>query len=411
MGQKRLTSSNYTQQWPDFLKKAASKAVECKEDIYKPLVIPGSELKELISTYPIFEVADNYDEQLAELFISENAQLYKAVREVQSSSIRDYLKKHYSDMDAWRKGNWAYYPWNATLVHLLEEELWWKLRTVRNQILMTNEEQKKYTSFKVGCAGMSVGSNGAAALVLTSGSKDLKIADGAVLSGSNLNRLRGKVSDIGLNKAIVMARQFYELNPYLTLEAMSENLSADNIENFFDKPWPLNLIVDEIDDLETKILIRLEAKKRQIPVVMVTEPGDTVILDVERYDLDPNLPIFHGLVPGFEEVLKKDKLNQREFVKFAMKIIGVKNLPLRDQKAMIKVGSQIPSPPQLGSTAMLAGGVIAFAIRKIATGDNFKSGRQVLNLEHEFIKGAKSIQNRLAHSKHSKIMTKAMRSM
>ena len=53
-------------------------------------------------------------------------------------------------------------------------------------------------------------------------------------------------------------------------------------------------MLEEVDDLATKVEIRRHARALGVPVVMVTDDGDNVIVDVERYDLDPGYPLFHG---------------------------------------------------------------------------------------------------------------------
>lgn len=418
MGQARLTETNYRSQWPSWMQSIAPKAIVLDDWNYQPIVInmgaagAEQELKQLVTKQPIVRLFDNYDEQLAELFLSNNAQLFKANLEVKRSSIADYLKAHYGTTPAWKKGSWVYYPWDGTLLHVLEQELFWRLRTLRNQILLTDNEQAAFRSINIGCVGMSVGSNGAAAIALTSGSQHLKLADGAVFSGSNLNRVRTAVRNIGLNKCVVMAREIYEMNPYMKIEATAYNIDQSNIAQFFDKPWKLDLVVDEIDDLETKVRLRVEAKKRAIPVIMVTEPGNQVMLDVERYDLDPSLELFNGLAPGVEQLLEKKDLTQREKLKFVAKIIGVKNLPLRDQQAMLKVGATIPSAPQLGSTAMMAGGVIGFAARELAANpSNLKSGRHIISIEKELTHGVNQWRYKIDHRRHSRNINRAMRSM
>lgn len=417
MGQARLTATDHYEQWPQFLRRAADGAQFSHNQQWQPIVISMEgqkgerELIDLLPSVTVTQVVDNYDEQLAELFISQNAQLYRANTDVKTSSIQDYLIQHYHGRPAWQYGSWVYYPWNGQLVHVLAEELFEKLRTIRNKDLITEEEQAKFASLRVGCAGMSVGSNGAAAIALTGGSKKIKLVDGAVLSGSNLNRLRSGVASIGLNKALLMGRQLYELNPYLEVDARVVNLTQDSLGAFFGEPWPLDLVVDEIDDFEFKVRLRIEAKKRRLPLIMVTEPGDGIILDVERFDLDPHLPIFHGLAADIEQILEKGQVSQREFIKYAMMIIGIKNLPLRDQQSMLKVGTKLPSPPQLGSTAMFAGSVIAYAARQIALGKRFKSGRQIISLDKILLAGSGSLSKRFAHRHHSKIMQRAIKSM
>src|SRR5687768_1247120 len=129
MGQARLTQTNYQEQWPAWLQKIKPKSLAPNDAIYEPIIInmnevgAGQHLKELVQQQSIIRVFDNYDEQLAELYVSNNAQLFKANLEVKRNSIADYLKEHYGKTPAWKKGSWVYYPWDGSLLHVLEEEL------------------------------------------------------------------------------------------------------------------------------------------------------------------------------------------------------------------------------------------------------------------------------------------------
>ncbi len=417
MGEKRLTDSNNQKKLPKFLVKKINRRTDDNDGSFTPLVIRMKDknaprkLEKLTDKYQFSRVIDNYEEQLAELFISENAQLYKATLEVKKASIQDYLKQHYGDREAWQKGTWVYYPWNKKLVHVLDEELAWKLRTIRNGVLISDQEQQNLINFSVGCMGMSVGSNGAATIALISGSKRIKIADGAVYSGSNMNRVRAKIDDIGENKAVVLARELYEMNPYMSVQVTQKSISKSNINNFFDDPWPLGAVIDEIDDIGMKVLLRFEAKKRGIPVIMVTEPGDTIILDIERYDLDKEAQPFHGLAGNLENFDPEKPLEQQEKLKLMMSIIGLNNLPIRDQQAMLKVGITIPSPPQLGSTATIAGGILAYAVRRIANNQPIKSGRHIFSLDHFYMETTYLKKEKKYHKKHSKMVNRIIKSM
>lgn len=422
MGEKRLTEHKHSKDNPDWLDRIVQNASlnqAFHDDLSRPQIIEMEEdsnaeqrLKELMSTAEVVRVVEVYDEQLAELFISANAQLYKATLEIKRQAINEHFQEYKSGTPNWKLGSWVYYPWSGTLVHMLGREQFIKLRTIRNQFLITTEEQARYADFRVGCAGMSVGSNGAVALAITGGSNKIKLADGAVFSGSNLNRVRTGVESVGLPKTAIIARELFEMNPYLDIAVHNSNITDKNIDSFFDKPWKLDCVVDEIDDVITKIRLRIEARKRGIPVVMVTEPGDSVVLDIERYDLDKSLPLFHGLLDGAEEIAKRGEFkNEREKIKNIIKIIGVRNLPLRDQEAAVKVGSVIPSAPQLGSTAMVAGGVIAYAVRQIATGAPIKSGRKRVEFNNLFWKSSDYLRYKLTHEKHSRQLSKVVGSM
>ena len=415
MGQGRLTEADHSQEWPDALKKLARKTRPDSES-WQPIVIEmhqkgaAEALDELLEKHPIRQITDNYDEQYAELMVSRHPQLYQSSLEVKRESLKEYLHSHFGNKQSWRLGSWVYYPWSGNLVHVLEKTLFLESRTIRNKDLINEHEQYKYAEFMVGCAGMSVGSNVATSLAISGGSQKIKLADGAVISASNLNRIVTGVHDVGNSKSLVVARKLYEMNPYMDIERYDENITETTIAAFFDTPWPIHAVVDEIDDLKVKILLRIEARKREIPVVMATDLGDDVMLDVERFDLDPNLPLFHGLVPGVEALLTKE-VSKREWLKHATAIIGPHNTPLRMQQALLKVGTKLVTQPQLGTTAMMSGAVAAYAIRQIATGEKLKSGRTLISLDKHLRSDLVTLKHRRTHKKHTQQLKRALRSM
>jgi hypothetical protein len=415
MGHKNLVLTDASQTYPDFLKKIvknSDNASHATEPILIKMGSPKAEdkIKELIKNNPSIEVIDNYAEQYAELLLSKNAHLYRANYDVQVASIAELLDEHYAGRAAWKLGSWVYFPWKRQLVHVLAQDDFEDLRTIRNRDLITPEEQKVLFGYKVASFGMSVGSAGALALAISGISRKVKLIDGAVISGSNLNRILTGVSSVGKSKATVIGQQIYEMNPYSTVAAF-DKVSKDNIEEIFDSSWKLDAAVDEIDDIEMKVRIRHEAKKRKIPVIMATELGDTIMLDVERFDLEPDRPLFHGMIPGIEELLDKPLDNYREWTKHAMRIIDPNNMTVKMQKSLLKIGTTVVTHPQLGSTVMMTGGVIAFAAKNIALGNPLESGRYVISLEHELLADHKTRKYKRAHKKHTKVMHKAVNSM
>jgi hypothetical protein len=416
MGRARLVEVDRSLTYPKGLAKVARSTTDYQNEWQPQLVRMDSKnsekaLDQLLAKVDIHDICDVYDEQLAELFLSENAQLYRAPKDIQQASISSYLEDHYAGRPSWQLGTWVYYPWSGQLVHVLDEERFGALRTIRNKELISAEEQAAYAGINVGCAGMSVGSSGAVALVLQGGSHQIKLADGAVISGSNLNRIRTGISSVGLEKSLVIARQLYEMNPYISVDRLGKPVTVDSIQDFFDAPWPLNIVIDEIDDLEVKIRLRVEARKRGLPVLMATDLGDDVMLDVERYDLNPNLPLFHGLAGDIETVLDRTDMTQRQWLKYATQIIGTKNVPLRMQQSLLLVGTKLPTQPQLGGTAMMAGSVLAYAVRMLATNQPLKNGRHVISPDKVLLEGATSLGQKLRHRAHSKALDQAMNSI
>lgn len=415
MGHKRLVTTDPSIEYPDFLKKAYKASGSSITDAHPILVRMNGQkayeqLQKIIQNNRISQIIDNYAEQYAELLLSRNAHLYRANHEVQSSSIAKMLDEHYDGKEPWQLGTWVYFPWNGQLVHILAQKEFEDLRTIRNRELITADEQEVLYDFEAVSFGMSVGSAGALALGITGISRRAKLVDGAVISGSNLNRILTGVSSVGTSKATVIGRQIYEMNPYSTLEYF-DKVSESNIIDIFDKPWPVKVAIDEIDDIEMKVRIRAEARKRRIPVLMATELGDTIMLDVERYDLEPNRDLFHGISPGIEDLLTTKLDSYREWTKKAVSIIDPINMPLKMQKSLLKIGTTIVTHPQLGSSVMITGGVLAFAVKSIALGSPLKSGRYVISLEKELLADHKTRQYRRTHKKHTKVIHSSINSM
>lgn len=414
MGHKKLVTSNPSKRYPHFLAMKQETLKNSEEKL--PLIVSTStkagekSLEKLIDKKVVTRIIDNYAEQYAELLLSKNAHLYRANHDVQVASIAELLKEHYTDRQPWTLGNWVHYPWSGELVHVLDQQNFEALRTIRNRDLITEDEQRILFDYGVACFGMSVGSASAQALALSGMSRKIKLVDGAVISGSNLNRILTGVSSIGKSKAQVIAEQIYEMNPYATIKTF-DKVEGRNIGDIFDKPWPIKLAIDEIDDIEMKVRIRSEARKRKIPVLMATEIGDTVILDVERYDLEPNRALFHNMVPGIEQLLEKQIEDYREWTKHAVSIIDPHNMSIKMQKSLLKIGTTIVTHPQLGSTVMMTGGVLAFAVKNIALGKSLNSGRYVISLEQQMLAHHRTRSYKRRHKKHTKVVLSAVKSM
>jgi molybdopterin/thiamine biosynthesis adenylyltransferase len=415
MGHKKLTTDNPSDFYPDFLRKVkqrSSKDLASDRPVLIRMEEKGAQknLETLIQENPNLEVIDNYDEQYAELLLSLHAHLYRANYDVQVASISKLLEDHFAGQKPWTLGTWVYFPWKSQLVHILAQKDFEDLRTIRNRDLILPEEQVKLFNFEAACFGMSVGSAGALALGISGISRRLKLVDGAVISGSNLNRILTGVSSVGQSKAVTIARQIYEMNPYSDIQNF-DKVDAENIGEILDTQWQAKVVVDEIDDIEMKVRIRAEARARKIPVVMATELGDTVMLDVERYDLEPKRPLFHDMIPGVEKLLDAKVENYREWTKHAVGIIDPSNMPMKMQQSLLKIGNTIVTHPQLGSTVMVTGGILAFAVKSIALDHPLESGRYVISLEKELLADHKTRKYKRAHKKHTKVIKTAVKSM
>lgn len=336
----------------------------------------------LLDQHGHIAVIDRYEEQLKELFVLQNPWLHlnPPERDKQFTAYRD---AHVAEKDAWQAGVWAYLPWRHVLIHLLDDASHQQVRTARNRNLITAEEQERYYRSTIGIAGLSVGNSCALAIVLTGGGKHLRLADPDTLELTNLNRIRGSIAEITSPKVYMTARQIYELDPYADLTLFTDGLTEDNIQRFFDGPPALDVVIDEIDNLGMKVRIRQEAKKRRLPVVMAADNGDSGVLDIERHDLEDNIPFFHGRAgEDIAERVVGKKLSLPEIGRIITEdLIGADIVTPRMQQSLLAIGFKIPTWPQLGGAALLNGVAVAAAVRMILTGQSLIRNRAVFSVE------------------------------
>ncbi len=86
-------------------------------------------------------------------------------------------------------------------------------------------------------------------------------------------------------------------------------------------------------------------------------------------------------------------------------------MPIKMQKSLLKIGSKIVTHPQLGSTVMITGGAIAFAVKNIALGGALGSGRFVISLEKELLDDHKTRKYKRHHKRHTKIIHRSVNAM
>ena len=347
------------------------------KNVWKPIAVPFEELSKYQKA-PGVMIVDQYQKNLEELFLLRNPKYrfdkeYKGEFELFFNENKDRV-------------NWFYFPWRKTVAAFLPEEMHQELRTGRNRNLITKEEQDRFYNSTIGILGMSVGSHVAIVIAMTGGAKHIKIADPDTLSGDNLNRIRGSFLDVGTKKAVLVARQIAEINPYAEIDVYEEGLADENIVQFLNE---LDLLVEEMDNPYFKIKIRYLCRDKKIPVIMAADNGDGVIVDVERYDMDKNPKILHGLVKNLDPEKLKN-LSAEELPKVIAKIAGANLAVPRMLDSVTEVGKSLYSWPQLGTAANLCGSALAYLARRIILkAPNIKSGRYQVNLDSIFESGYK----------------------
>ncbi|MBI2626077.1 MAG: ThiF family adenylyltransferase [Candidatus Nealsonbacteria bacterium] len=285
-------------------------------------------------------------------------------------------------------GIWVFYPAKNHLVRFVPL-FWHRLSLLmRNSTLHRDPEMKMewqkirelFEKTVVAIAGCSVGNNAAHAIVGDIRPFHLKVADYKEFEMPNANRVRLTYADFYRNKALVTAEQINAVDPFMRISVFNEGVHEGNISDFIignksrSEP-PASFIVEETDDPDAKILIRKEAKRNSVPVIMVTDMGSAVQLDIRRFDLDNKLPLAACGVSDEELFSKRDRwqadlADRNKFFEFAFALIGHNHLLVPEFKRIILKEEEVlfGGIPQLGSTAMMAGGMAAEAIARIILG-------------------------------------------
>lgn len=310
-------------------------------------------------------IINNFDLWLRDSFIV-NYPKYKSTSHFEKlTEFKEFCSKNHIMLDNLDlSGVWVFFEWKNELVHLLPENLHHQVLTARNKNLISYQEQEKFYKANTAVAGLSVGQSAALTIATTGGAKKMKLADFDRLGPTNLNRIKGTVSEVGDFKCDIAARQIYSINPFAKLNLFYDGINDSNIEEFLND---IDLIVDEIDNFHIKALLRKKAMERRIPLVMAFDTADGVVLDVERYDInDKQQPFFGKLTDKEFDYLVRNNPDPKTIPKFVVKTMGEETIPDLFKSSIIKVGTELAGVPQLASTAFLAGSLVSFAARMIA---------------------------------------------
>jgi len=352
--------------------------------LFKPLIFNPRSKRGFRKLNKLFKTAsfivDEIESQITELFQIRHPKIL--LKKTPKSQLLDFRESFYKERDKKFFGFWVYYPWNNHLVHFLPEKLHTEIRTSRNKNLITKNEQDKFYNSSIAIAGLSVGNSSVATLLYTGGPKNMRLADHDRLDASNINRIRTTFTKVGQKKTDVAAQEIYEVNPFCNLKLFRNGLNIKNIKDFLLQPKPVDILIEEMDNLFLKIQIRLCARKYRIPVIMAADNGDNIILDIERFDLEPTRPLLHGDVPEKELLAITPDMPKIEAARIISRWVHPENVVPRMQSSLLEIGKTLYTWPQLGSAAFLAGCALAYSARKIILDEPIKSGKFVVSLDH-----------------------------
>jgi tRNA threonylcarbamoyladenosine dehydratase len=333
--------------------------------------------EELVSCEEVSFASDLIYSQLKELIKSRNPTI-----SIKPEEYDFLINTHLAGENIHDYGVWVYYPWSRSLVHLLDEEEFVELRTSRNQHKITRAESDILSKKKIGIVGLSVGHSIALTLATERGCGELRLADFDQLELSNLNRIRSGVQNLGVPKVIIAAREISEIDPFLKVIVFTEGLHKDNMDEFFCGKGNLDLFVEVCDGLDIKIQSRYKAKALNIPVVMDT--NDRGMLDVERFDIEPDRSIFHGKIDAYLPDFTSNPKDETLRMQILMALVSFDTLSERMKYSMKQIGKTITTWPQLASSVVLGGAITTDISRRILLNEHTVSGRYYVDLDEIF---------------------------
>jgi len=366
--------------------------------IFKPLfyrinnTLEQEKFKELL-LLPGIIVVDYILDQIKELI------KYKTPNKKFTNDELDVeAKKHIGNLSINEYGVWVYYAWANRLVHILDEKEFIDIRTSRNQNKITKEERDILAAKKIGVIGLSVGQSVSVTLAMERICGELRLSDFDILELTNLNRIRTGIHNLGLAKVYSVAREIAEIDPFIKVVCFPKGLTEDNMDVFFTGNGKLDLLVEESDGFDIKILSRYKARELKIPVIM--EASDRCMVDIERFDLEPNRSILHGLVEHLDiNKLKSLKTNE-EKIPYMLDVLGLETASVRLKASMLEIEQTINSWPQLASAVTMGGGITADVSRRMLLNYYTESGRFHIDIE-ELIGNKKEEKKEIINSNKS----------
>jgi len=357
--------------------------------VFKPVLyrLSMSEDKDaflLLLDTPGLKITDSLFVQVKELMKFNHPTLKLNDQEQEIAAI-EYLKPYKQE----EYGVWVYYPWSNRLVHILDKEEFINLRTSRNNYKITPTEQKDLSHKKIGIVGLSVGQSVAVTMAMERTAGEFRLADFDLLEVTNLNRIRSGIHNLNLPKVITVAREMLEIDPFLIVKCFTDGLTENNMEAFFTEDGKLDLMVEESDGFDIKILSRYKAKALGIPVIM--ETSDRCMVDVERFDLEPDRSILHGFVDHLNVENLKNIKTTEDKIPYILDILGLETSSPRLKASMMEIDETINTWPQLASAVAMGGGITTDVSRRILLNTFTDSGRYYMDVEE-------AISNKNSHT-------------
>lgn len=343
-------------------------AASCPLVLDRSRTADNERMNHLIASGQVRSLHDTIERQLHDLL------RVRARRgDVSAADLRDGRAALLGGGDPAAYGRWVFFPWSGRMVHVLPPAEYAELRLDRNRHQVTADEQRRLARFHVGVVGLTTGNAVALTLALEGACGHLKLADAEEAWLGDLNRLRAGVQDLGVPKTVLAARQVHEADPYARVTLFHEGFGEENADDFLGGDVPLHAVVDACSDLHARVLLRERARARRIPVI--TAAGDRGTTDVERFDLEPHAPLFHGRA-GELTAAQVREMDEGERLSIELAVADADRASTRTAASVVEIRRTVTALPRMASDAALGSAAVAVAVRRLALGQPLPGGRR-----------------------------------
>ena len=249
--------------------------------------------------------------------------------------------------------------------------------------LTWEQTRNRLESMIVGVIGCSVGSNIIEGIARELRPQQIKLADPDWIEVQNLNRLERvslrqvckiknesasqKRSRSQRNKAEITAYLQNLVDPFMEFFVYKKGIDTQNLDQFLlgDNLEPkVDVIIEEADDLPTKIQVRKRCRELGIPVLMLTDAGNQVLVHFQDFSLPEgqSMPIAYACSDEKLDLLIAcaNKGTQEDFRKLLEGFLGADCLRGSFLDWCRNKGEQPTlAIPQSGATALISGGIAA----------------------------------------------------
>lgn len=282
-----------------------------------------------------------------------------------------YVRERLQEGDA--LGTFVYFGWKNTVVRYPDQTYHRGIRTFRETPLVTQQEQQLLGLASIVAGGLSVGSNAIFAMARAGIGSSYLVADPDKITGSNLNRIGATTEDIGKSKAIWTAQQLSMIDPYMRITPLLDGVIERDMSRL-DEVHP-DLIVEAADNFAAKALLRIWARDNRVPLIMPTDVDDKAMVDVERYDIGSPELFLGRLDRTTIQACMEGSMDARVAM---LKLTGIRNISTNMMYGALQEGKTIAGLPQKGTTAQVAGALVAVAAREILLNTKLPDSRHSL---------------------------------